>query len=265
MGNDRRGRDPRMWFRFLQTLLPFLKTAPGGRRRAPVNLKALEARMEYAIRHPDIFIQALKHRSYVSLSNEARIDSYERLEFLGDAALNLVVSEYLFQRFPEHEEGDLTKSKALLVNKRVLAQRADRLGLGEFVLISDGEEKSGGRSRVSILADVLESILGAILIDGGYDHARRFVLTHVLNDIDTILVDEDNHNYKGELLEFTQSHDRGMPSYALVSQSGPEHQKEFTVEVLVQDEVLGVGHGRTKKDAEQLAAREALTRIKETP
>ncbi len=246
----------------LSRLFSHRPAALPGNGRWLEQLRTLERRIGHTFRHRDLLVQALKHRSYLSVLNEDRIASYERLEFLGDAVLNMVVSEFLYSAFPRDEEGDLTKHKALLVNKKTLARKAEDLGIGEFVLLSDGEERSGGRTRTSILSDVLESIVGALLLDAGYHRTRTFIQQNLLLDFHGVLDDERNQNFKGELLEYTQSHDWGMPAYTLVDSTGPEHQKEFTVEVLIRNEVFGVGKGMTKKDAEQQAAKEALIRIR---
>lgn len=225
-------------------------------------LKSFEKAIKSPIYNPHIFIQALKHRSYLSIVNEERVRSYERLEFLGDLILNLITGEFLYNLYPHQDEGDLTKSKSLLVNKKILAQQAEVLGLGQFILMSEGEEKSGGRLRASILSDVLESVIGAVYIDSGYEASRRFILRHVLHNVDRILSDDLHFNYKGELLEWSQAQDWGIPAYTVVNQEGPEHNKEFTVEVLIKQIVYGSGKGLTKKDAEQQAARQALKKIK---
>jgi ribonuclease III len=226
-------------------------------------LRSFETAIGARIHDPHIFIQALKHRSYLSIGNEDRVRSYERLEFLGDLILNLITGEFLYNLFPNQEEGDLTKSKSLLVNKKILAQQAEILGLGRFILLSEGEEKSGGRLRASILSDVLESVIGAVYLDSGYDAARRFVLRHVLHNVEEILSDDLHFNYKGELLEWSQAQDWGIPVYMVINQEGPEHNKEFTVDVSIKQQVYGNGKGLTKKDAEQQAARQALKKIKQ--
>jgi len=231
-------------------------------RHTQPSIAALERKLHHSVRNPQLFIQALKHRSYLHVSSEARIQSYERLEFLGDAILNMISSEWLYLTYGDHEEGDMTKCKALLVNKRVLAQRAERLGLAEHILLSEGEEKSGGRTRPSILSDVMEALIGAIYLDSNYETVRSFVRNFVLCDVDRILTDETNVNFKGELLEFAQSHDLGSPLYSVIEESGPEHQKRFTIEVLIKNKSCGRGKGLSKKDAEQQAAREALKSIK---
>ena len=228
----------------------------------PPSMSVLEKKLHYSVRNPQLFIQALKHRSYLHVSAEERLQSYERLEFLGDAILNMISSEWLFLTYEGHEEGEMTKSKALLVNKKVLAQRAERLGLAEHILLSDGEEKSGGRSRASILSDVMEAVIGAIYLDSDYPTVRTFVRNLVLCDVERILTDEMNTNFKGELLEYTQSHELGSPLYSVIEESGPEHQKQFTVEVFIKNKSCGQGKGLSKKDAEQKAAREALKAIK---
>jgi ribonuclease-3 len=236
-------------------------TIPKG--QDPNAIRDFEKQIHTTIHRPELFIQALKHRSYLNVTNEERIASYERLEFLGDLILNLITGEKLFLRYPTQEEGDLTKAKSLLVNKKILAQKAKALGLGRFILISEGEERSGGRSRASILSDVLESVIGAIYLDSGYHQAKVFVLNHILYDMDEILSDDAHANFKGELLEWAQGKEWGIPSYVVVNEVGPEHSKEFTVEVMIKQEVFGAGKGLTKKDAEQHAAREALKKIKQ--
>lgn len=222
----------------------------------------LESRIGYRIEDKGIFVQAFKHRSYLSVTSESRCRSYERLEFLGDAVLNLVTATRLYQEYPEVDEGDLTKNKASLVNKHVLADRARKMGLGEFVFLSDGEERSGGRDRSSILADLIEAVIGAIFLDGGYREARDFIQRCILTDIQKQLSDDMTTNYKGELLELVQAQGWGLPQYIVVAEDGPEHSKEFSVNVSIRSKEYGFGKGGTKKAAEQQAAREALQRLR---
>ncbi len=225
-------------------------------------LRSFENTIGLRIHDPHIYIQALKHRSYLSIGNEERVRSYERLEFLGDLILNLITGEFLYTLYPHQEEGDLTKQKSLLVNKKILAQQAEVMGLGRFILLSEGEDKSGGRLRPSILSDVLESVIGAVYLDSGYEVSKKFVLEKILYNAEDILNDEMHFNYKGELLEWSQANDGGIPAYTVINQEGPEHNKEFTVEVSIKQQVYGNGKGSTKKDAEQQAARQALRKIK---
>jgi len=227
------------------------------------NWDQLEARIGYSVKNSELLTQAFKHRSYLSVTNESRIESYERLEFLGDAVLNLVTAGRLFEKYPDEDEGELTKSKSCLVNKYVLADRARRLNLGDYIYLSDGEDRSGGRDRSSILADILESLIGAIFIDGGFDEARRFIDRHVLIDVKQHLSDHGAANYKGELLELAQSLNWGLPHYSVTEEVGPEHSKQFTVQVMVRENACGMGKGSTKKSAEQMAAREALRKLKQ--
>ncbi|HMW32643.1 MAG TPA: ribonuclease III [bacterium] len=227
-----------------------------------LRLQDLSRVLGVRIENPKLYIQALKHRSFLNVSNEKHFSSYERMEFLGDAILSTITAEFLFQKYPESDEGFLTKGKSHLVNKKTLAHKAEALGLGQFIVMSDGEERSGGRSRSSILSDVFEALIAAVYLDHGYHTARKFVLDTLLCDTERILQSEMNSNFKGDLLEYTQGKDLGIPQYIVVSETGPEHQKEFTIQVAVKDTILGCGKGLSKKEAEQQAAKEALQRIK---
>jgi ribonuclease-3 len=215
----------------------------------------------YRFVNQSLLIQALKHRSYLPFTNEQRVDSNERLELLGDAVLGLVVTEHLYRRYPKKEEGDLTTMKSLMVSRKILAHSARRIGLGDFVLLSQAEERSGGRNRTSILADVFESLVGAIYLDGGLASARAFVHRHLLSRMDDIVGQEQHRNYKSLLLEYAQARNLGAPVYIVVAEHGPDHDKTFTVEVQIQDETVGIGTGNSKKKAEQQAAKSALDKL----
>ncbi len=212
-------------------------------------------------RHPELLITALKHRSYLNITNEPRINSNERLEFLGDAVLDLIVTHYLYEKFPQRTEGQLSKVKSILVSKPVLADIAVKISLGEMILINWGEEKTGGRQRQSILADAFEAVVGAIFLDQGLQTARSFVQQHLLKDFQKIIRRGLYRNYKSILLEFVQSKGKGLPEYRVIQELGPDHAKEFVVQVRVGDEVLGEGRGKSKKIAEQEAARVAVKKL----
>jgi ribonuclease-3 len=220
-----------------------------------------ERHFKITFRRKELLRLALTHRSFLSVTGKSAHESNERLEFLGDSVLGLVTSEHLFLQFPEEPEGHLTKTKSLLVSKAILSRRALAMGLGRFVLMSHSEMESGGRQRLSILADAFEAVLGAIYLDQGFDVARDFIKRHLLRDSDEILADKRHTNYKSHLQEYVQSTFRTHPVYRIRSQIGPDHSKQFHVEVLVGRRSLGTGDGRNKKEAEQAAARDALEKV----
>lgn len=236
---------------------------------APSSHDSLEKRLNqaqeaigYVFRDLSLLSLALTHRSVAHASNQP-IPSNERLEFLGDSVLGLVIAEQLFRDNPEMAEGDLTKTKAMLVNETTLSNRAVEVGLNQHVYLSLEEEKSGGLERPSIIADAFESVIGAVYLDGGLDAARDVVMRSIYVHRDTITNDAAQRNYKGELLEYIQARGEGMPRYEVVSEKGPDHAKEFQVVVCVGDARLGQGHGSSKKEAEQKAAASALERVLE--
>ena len=230
-------------------------------------LREFERKIHYRFHNPRLLIQALKHRSYLTVSEESRGGANERLEFLGDAVLDLVSSEYLFQTYPDKLEGELTQMKSILVSGSVLAREAERFGLGKYLLLSDNEAKSGGRNRHSILEDAFEALLGALYMDGGFRQARKFILRELLEHSDNIFQDSRHQNYKSLLLEHAQAYGIDPPEYVIKEEIGPEHQKKFVVEVMMKDpnqtdyQVRGTGEGNTKKDAEQRAAREVAQKL----
>ena len=204
---------------------------------------------------------ALTHRSYLSVTGQGPRESNERLEFLGDSVLGLVTSEFLYRRHPDEHEGQLTKTKSLLVSKAILSRRALRIGLGRFVLMSHSEVESGGRQRLSILADAFESVIGAVYLDQGFEPAREFIHRHLLAESDAITADKRHTNYKSHLQEYVQNAFRTHPVYRIRSEYGPDHSKHFMVEVMVGKRTLGEGRGHNKKEAEQAAARDALEKV----
>jgi ribonuclease-3 len=202
--------------------------------------------------------QALTHRSRLGGEGLSLFESNERMEFLGDSVLELVVNEHLYHHFPGSREGDLTKRKSLIVSKSILAGTAREMGLGGFLFLSEAEEGAGGRDRSSILADAFEAVIGAIYLDQGLSSAKGFIQRYLLDDVEDILSDAQHTNYKSLLQEFVQEEFKTHPKYKIAAQDGPDHEKMFTVEVTVRGEVFGRGRGRNKKEAEQDAAREAL-------
>jgi ribonuclease-3 len=210
---------------------------------------------------PELLRLALTHRSYLSVTGMGPRESNERMEFLGDSVLGLVTSEYLYRLFPDEHEGQLTKTKSLLVSKAILSRKALSMGLGRFVLLSHSEVESGGRQRLSILADAFESVVAAIYLDQGFEEAREFIEYWLLRGSREIVADKRHRNYKSHLQEYVQTTFRTHPVYRIRSQMGPDHSKLFLVEVMVGRRALGEGRGPNKKEAEQAAARDALESV----
>ncbi len=221
----------------------------------------LESRLNYHFHDRALITQALKHRSYLAVTNEPRLASNERLELLGDAVLGMVVTEYLFKKFPTKEEGDLTAIKSLMVSRKILTRVANQIGIGEFILLNEAEQKAGGRNRPSILTDTFEAIIGAIYLDGGLPAVVDLVQRKLLARTKKIIAEEQNKNFKSILLEYSQSKNLGLPQYLVRNEEGPDHNKLFTIEVLINNEVLGIGKGNSKKKAEQLSAKCALKKL----
>lgn len=225
---------------------------------APREPGELERRIGHVFARPELLQLALTHRSHTGQMEGARALSNERLEFLGDAVLDLCVSHHLFLRFPDKKEGELTKLKSLIVSGPFLVRLAGQIDLGRHLRLSESEERTGGRQRASILEDAYEALLGALYLDGGLPAAEEFVRVHVLENLDLGQASRDNRNYKSLLLELAQSRGLGNPTYRVVEEVGPDHSKHFLVEVLVGEHALGQGSGASKKKAEQEAAREGL-------
>lgn len=221
--------------------------------------------IDYEFLDYELLTNALKHRSYLAMTKEDYTMSNERLEFLGDAVLNMIVSKYLFKKYSDLPEGELSKKKSAIVSGKNLSKIARNINLGNFLIISKPEEKSGGREKPSLLEDTLEAVIGAIYLDGGLGKAEKFVHRYVLRNIDNIEYDKKVRNYKSELLEYLQGKGIETPIYRVKSEDGPEHRKVFTIEVVVNGKELGEGVGHSKKSAEQKASAEALQAIKDNP
>ena len=202
---------------------------------------------------------ALTHSSYSNEKRKGRLANNERLEFLGDAVLELVSSEFLYEKYPQRPEGDLTRIRASLVCEQTLAFCTRELELGKYLLLGKGEDLTGGRNRKSVLSDALEAVIGAVYLDGGFANAKEFIYKFVLNDMEHKQLFFDS---KTILQEVVQGQHEGEISYRLVDSFGPDHDKKYVVEVLVGSKALGRGEGRTKKNAEQEAAYQALLLLK---
>lgn len=240
-------------------MLSFFKNLFGGSASGWKRPVRLEKAMGYRFRDPRLLKMALSHRSWVNnVTRGPRPPSNERLEFLGDSVMNAIITDTLYRRYPGCDEGELSKMKSLVVSAKVLVPCAQMLDLGEAMLLSKSEERSGGRDRHSILADAYEALLGAVYLDGGYEAVRTLMKRTLIRIMDDVLLDADLANYKSLLLEYTQSRGLGAPHYALVRETGPEHRKAFVVAAMVKGQEWGRGSGGTKKDAEQACARDAL-------
>jgi ribonuclease III len=211
-----------------------------------------------------LFLQALLHRSYLQFLEE-QWNSNERLEFLGDAILNFVVAEHLFVTYPEMEEGELTKLRSRLVNRKILAQRAKDLHLSDYLLLSSSAAQSIESGSESIIADAVESVIGAIYLDGGLEAARKFIYATLLKNTEVFNSAMADDNYKSTLLEYTQARSLGIPRYSVIHEEGPEHDRRFTIEVTIGAQCYGRGFGRSKKEAEQAAAAQAIEHIQLNP
>ncbi|HEY3294293.1 MAG TPA: ribonuclease III [bacterium] len=217
-------------------------------------VSGLQANIGYRFKDKTLLVGALKHRSVLPILGEERSKSNERLEFLGDAVLDFIIAEYFYTLFPSLAEGELTKLRSVIASGSVLVRAAQKIDLGQFILLSPNEERTGGRDRASILEDAFEAIIGAIYLDGGHGAAVDFVETHLLGNWKEVVHQKEFVNYKSLILEHVQSRQWSAPVYALREESGPDHLKRFVVEVLINGVVHGRGEGRSKKAAEQQAA-----------
>lgn len=215
----------------------------------------------YQFKNPGLLRQALTHSSYANEKYLKKHSDNERLEFLGDAVLEIVSSEFLYLNYPELSEGDLTKLRASLVCEPTLASCTVPIKLKEFLFLGKGEELTGGRDRKSILSDALEAVIGAIYLDGGFTSAKEFILTYILTDIENKKLFYDS---KTILQEVVQADYEEQLNYQLTGESGPDHDKRFTVAARIGEKVIGKGSGHTKKAAEQEAAYQALLKLKKT-
>ena len=223
-------------------------------------IKDLEAAIGYKFRNITLLQNALTHSSYANERWHDSLRSNERMEFLGDSILGMAVADYLYHNFPDRPEGELTRMRADMVCENSLAAVAEKIGLGQHLLLGHGEERFGGRNRASILADAVESVIAASFLDGGIEAAGQFIKQFILTEVPVKKL--NNADYKTALQELVQQKKDQVLSYALVGESGPDHDKQFQVEVSLNGKVIGSGIGSSKKRAEQAAAQCALETLR---
>ena len=223
----------------------------------------LEKILGTSISDKNIYLEAFVHRSFLE-ENEQFESSNERLEYLGDSVLNLVIGEFLFNRFPKEEEGFLTKVRAKMVNRNALSSVAEEINIADFMILSSNIPKTVTLNSKSIQSDALEALIGALYLDKGIEPCRNFILKNVVEPMlkeGDYLVDE---NFKSQLLELAQANKLANPVYQIINEAGPHHDKTFTVEVRIDDKVFGKGVGKSKKEAEQFAAKKALEKLQKS-
>jgi ribonuclease III len=238
----------------LRIIFPFARSRPDD----TPSLRSFERTITYTFRDKALLRLALTHKSSVGPDDKKGLCSNERLEFLGDAVLNCLVTEHLYALYPTKSEGQLSKVKSLVVSRKILGEIAQGFHMGDFLLFGYSEKKSGGNQRLSIMSNAFEAVLGALYLDGGLAKARKFLQRFLFCSIDAFLEDASNINYKSRVLELSQRDGFGIPRYRVVSSKGPEHAKEFTMQIAIAGVVLGEGSGPNKKVAEQNAACSAL-------
>lgn len=222
-------------------------------------LSDIQQRIAYRFSDPELLERSLTHKSY---ANENKVPFHnERMEFLGDAVLNLVVSEYLMKTCPDSTEGDLSRLRAAIVSEPALAKIARKIGLGKYILLGRGEEQTGGRDKDSLLANCLEALIASVYLDTGKEAAESFITRFFEEAIKKTCVSGGSLDYKTQLQELCQERLKQLPEYRIVSETGPDHQKQFEVEVWVKNRLSGRGAGKSKKEAEQRAAKKALEKL----
>lgn len=222
-------------------------------------LQRLEKLLKLEFKDKQLLLSAITHRSYLNEHREATWEHNERLEFLGDAVLELVVTDYLYRTYPEKPEGELTAVRASLVNTVSLSNTSDIMGVNPFLLMSKGEAKDEGRARQYILANVFEALVGAMYLDQGYDVARDFIADKLFDRTDEIITKRLWQDPKSRFQELAQEQVSVTPTYKMLSQTGPDHDRIFTIGVYLKNEEIATGHGRSKQEAEQEAAQKAIT------
>ena len=225
------------------------------------NLANLESSLGYKFKKKSLLKEAITHKSYAHEKQKGVLSFNERMEFLGDSVLELIISEYIFTSHPEYTEADLSRIKSYTVQEATLAETAQNIDIGKHLLLGKGEELTGGRAKSSLLADAFEALLAAIYLDGGYKKARDFIHRHLIHKTDELSTKKFIFDFKTKLQEVAQAQFNVLPKYIVHKEEGPEHKKTFEVKVFINDDYLGLGKGKTKKAAAQKAAETALKKI----
>ena len=225
-------------------------------------LKDLENKLDYKFKNRDILQEALTHPSFQNIKLNNKTTNNQRLEFLGDAVLDLIVTEHLYCKLPSFSEGKLTKIKSIIVSKDTLAKWAIHLSLGKYILLGKGEDLTGGRKKLSILADCFEALLGAIYLDSGIIKTKKIISPLIKEEIELIIKGKYEEDFKTLLQEISQKKMKCLPEYRLIKEKGPDHKKIFCIEVRLKKVTYGTGDGENKKEAEQDAAKGALKKLK---
>jgi ribonuclease-3 len=226
-------------------------------------LRKIEKLVGSSLNNPFLYLEALTHRSGINISPLKKKISNERLEFLGDSVLNLVVTEYIFSKYKNEDEGQLTKIRSRFVNKEILLNVAQKLKMTKLLFMNENAAIAIESGAKSILADSVEAFIGAIYLDLGFEVAKQFITKYIIKP-NIALAKLGDENFKSQLLEYVQANKLSIPKYEVIKEEGPQHAKIFTVQVSMDGKVLGTGKGQTKKSAEQLAAREAIKKIKKS-
>jgi ribonuclease III len=221
-------------------------------------LNEIEKKVNISFKDKNILKEAFVHKSYINENRNLNLSHNERLEFLGDAVLELVATKHIFEKYPDKDEGKMTAFRSALVQGKHLAEVSKELGLGIFLLLSRGEEKSGGREKNYILANLLEALIGAVYLDQGYDSAENFIKTHILTHLDKIISEGQHIDAKSKFQEIAQEKENTTPNYKLLEESGPDHDKIFTMGIFIGKNLIAKGTGSSKQKAELSSAENAL-------
>jgi len=220
----------------------------------------IEKIVKYKFKKISLLNEALTHSSF-SKTDKKEQKNNQRMEFLGDSVLELIVNDYIYRKYPDFSEGEMTKIKSFIVSKPILKKWADEIDLGNYIILGKGEDVTGGRKKSSILAGCFEALLGAIYLDGGYRSARQYVLRFLINELSEVIKEDFVKNYKSLLQEIAQKKYKCLPDYELIKENGPDHKKYFSVHVKIKEKVYGSGFGDNKKEAEQNAAQDTLKKL----